>query len=80
MGDRKVVLRVGNLEDLGLADLDVASIVVALGETYGSKVRLEIREGDRAIRHGRAGFRHVELPAHRPGQMLLGMVFEDSAA
>ena len=70
-------LRVPDIARLGFDsnDLDLASMIIALDEAYGSRVSVKIVDGGEHLWTGQAGVRQVELPEDLPGQMLISVDF-----
>ena len=72
----QAMLRVTDLSLLELPDVeDVAALVVALDQAYGSNIAIKITDGDRHVWTGPCTVRSVELIRSDPPQALIGVGF-----
>ena len=71
------ILVVPSFERTRFAGLDIASMILALGEAYGDRPTFSILRGARALWSGAVRLTEVEIPASGMGPMRLRVQFED---
>ena len=77
MTDQDAILVIPTFERTRFAGLDIASLILAFGESYGDRPTLRILQGPRQLWAGVVRLTEVEIPASGMGPMRLRMQFED---